>query len=195
MIHNFLFYGATLTMKIVNKFFTITLFSLLALSPLYGEAAQMETTQKIIEETQDMGSPLFDDSPIGEISYWKEFSRMMMILGFILGVVLLLAWLLRGFLNKRIKQINQTNIIKVLERRNLSQKSMIYLVEIYNKQYLIGDSSAGGVQFLADCKPLEAKETIEEEPLLSKTSKFSFMQILQRKLNEKQIKESPVRND
>jgi flagellar biogenesis protein FliO len=195
MIHNFLFYGATLTMKKVNKFFSITIFFFLAFSPLYGQTIEMETNQKKIEETQEMNSPLFDDDPIGEISYWKEFSRMMMILGFILGVVLLIAWLLRGFLNKRIKQINQTNIIKVLERRNLSQKSMIYLVEIYNKQYLIGDSSAGGVKFLADCKPSEATEVIEETSALSKTSKFSFMQILQRKLNEKQVKESTLKND
>ena len=113
-----------------------------------------------------------------------------MILGGILGVVLLIAWLLRNFLNSRIKQVNQSNIIKVLERRNLSQKSMMYLIEVYNKQFLIGDSAAGGVIFLMEC---EAQDESNLQAIDSphKHSKFSFMEILQRKLTEKKSKPTP----
>ena len=117
MIHDFLFYGFIVTMKNLNKFFTITFFLFLVLSPLYAEGAKLENAASTVEQVQEMNSPLLDDQAldeqvIHEMSYWKEFSRMMMILGFILGVVLLIAWLLKGFLNNRIKQINETNIIK-----------------------------------------------------------------------------------
>ncbi|MCH9632299.1 MAG: hypothetical protein S4CHLAM6_06310 [Chlamydiae bacterium] len=141
-----------------------------------------------LDEAPDMApaAAIFDDEPIKELSYWKEFFRMMFILGIILGVVLVLAWFLRGFLNKRVKQVNQNNIIKVIERRNLSQKSMLYLVEVNKKQFLIGDSAAGGVEYLKECTP--EHPTVSEantEDFENKVSKASFMEILQKKLTQK----------
>lgn len=128
----------------------------------------------------------FDEEPMRELSYWKEFFRMMFILGIILGVVLVLAWILRGYLNKRVKQVNQNNIIKVIERRNLSQKSMLYLVEVNQKQFLIGDSAAGGVEYLKECTPEQNTETeAVADDFENKVSKASFMEILQKKLTEK----------
>lgn len=134
----------------------------------------------------DAASIGFDEEPIRELSYWKEFFRMMFILGIILGVVLVIAWTLRGYLNKRVKQVNQNNIIKVIERRNLSQKSMLYLVEVNKKQFLIGDSAAGGVEYLKECTPEKSTETeAAVSDFANKVSKASFMEILQKKLTEK----------
>lgn len=135
------------------------------------------------------------DEP-GEYNYWQEFFRMMLILGMILGSVLVIAWFLKGFLNKRIKQVNQQNQIKVLERRNLSQKSMLYLIELAGKKMLIGDSASGGVKFLMNCPEEEQEEEMEAQTEALKTqnlaSKFSFSQILQKKLHSKAL--SPFSN-
>ena len=72
---------------------------------------------------------------------------------------------------------------------------MIYLVEIYEKQYLIGDSASGGVEFLANCEPNKEAITLNEETPLSRSGKASFMQILQKKLSEKQNKQKSLKND
>ncbi len=162
--------------------FSFSTFSFAEAEPPLPEALEELIQEGLAHEPE--GSLDFEDEPIKEISYWKEFFRMMMILGIILGVVLVLAWFLRGFLNKRVKQVNESNIIKVVERRNLSQKSMLYLVQVYQKQFLIGDSATGGVEYLKECTPEEV-ETPEEPDFETKGAKTTFMEILQRKLTDK----------
>lgn len=145
--------------------------------------------EKPVESTTDSQEVMIfedDTNSTVEMSYWKEFIRMMVVLGIILGVVLVIAWLLKNFLNSRVKSVNENNIIKLIERRNLSQKSMLYLVEVYQKQYLIGDSSNGGIQVIAECDTLEKDLTLEQ-PL--KANKSSFFEILQKKLSEKNFRQ------
>lgn len=195
MIHLFRFFYSNDMLKFTIKFFSLTfigffIFSSAVTSFLSAEEGVKEPVNKIEASKDTPPPPFIEDEATHELSYWKEFSRMMMILGAILGVVLLIAWLLRNFLNSRIKQVNQNNIIKVLERRNLSQKSMMYLIEVYNKQFLIGDSAAGGVEFLMTLDPQD-KISPEEVDLPLKNSKFSFMEILQRKLTQKQSQTTP----
>lgn len=145
-------------------------------------------------EQKDFASHLSEEGEISQFNeyleapqdfnYWQEFFRMMLILGIILGSVLILAWILKGYLNKRVKQINIQHQIKVLERRNLSQKSMIYLIEVEGQKMLIGDSASGGVQHLMTLSqeehPPQESEAVKTRDL---ASKFSFSQILQRKLS------------
>lgn len=127
-----------------------------------------------------------------EFNYWQQFFKMMFILGLILGFVLIVAWILKGYLNKRIKQVNSQNKIKVLERRNLSQKSMLYLVEVEGQKIVLGDSQSGGVQLLMNLngEPISPDETTKTQDI---ASKFSFSQILQRKLGRAQ-RPSPSQN-
>lgn len=158
-------------------------------SPLISEEVVMES----MEETENNDPLQIEEGGLRQMSYWKEFSRMMMILGCILGVVLILAWLLRGFLNKRVQLANESNLIKILERRNLSQKSMIYLIEVHGKQFLIGDSAAGGVEYLTECPKEQQRSTLTEPE--DKASKTSFMEILQRKLSEKKPNLLKLKND
>ncbi|MCH9634611.1 MAG: hypothetical protein S4CHLAM7_13640 [Chlamydiae bacterium] len=125
------------------------------------------------------------DEP-NEFNYWQQFFRMMLILGFILGSVLIIAWFLKGYLRKRVQQVNHQNRIKVLERRNLSQKSMLYLVEVAGKQMVISDSQSNGVQFLMNLEPSEEDSVpLPVEKTKDLASRFSFTQILQRKLTNK----------
>lgn len=182
--------------RISIKYFTIVFlfFSLLSVNfPLYSEPSPLASEELISVDNQKVEKSIFPDNSPEEINYWQEFSKMMVMLGLILGVVLLIAWFLKVFLNKRIKQVNESNIIKVLERRNLSQKSMMYLIEVYNRQFLIGDSASGGVEFLLECTEDAPSETPSSPPSLSKTSKHSFLDILQRKLTEKKTNLNPLK--
>lgn len=145
-----------------------------------GESTHTREVVHIEDEEMELPETLTSSEP-SEYNYWQQFFKMMFILGVILGVVLIIAWVLKGFLNKRIKQVNSQNQIKVLERRNLSQKSMLFLVEVDGKKMVVGDSQNGGLRLLMN---LDEEEIPESEA--SKTqdiaSKFSFSQILQRKL-------------
>ncbi len=178
---------------VTKKFFYIflLLFSL-TIMPKNASADSVDLVnnqESLIETPTDSQEVMiFDDESDSnvELSYWKEFIRMMVVLGIILGVVLVIAWLLRNFLNSRVKTINENNIIKLIERRNLSQKSMLYLVEVYQKQYLIGDSASGGVHVIAECDALEKNLTIEPSV---KPNKSSFFEILQKKLSEKNFRQ------
>lgn len=160
-------------------------------TPLFCEAPPpTSSSQEAILPTSlnaDNSIQDFELLPLKQMSYWKEFFRMMMVLGAILGVVLVLAWYLRNFLNKRVKQVNENHLIKILERRSLSQKSFLYLIEVNNKQILVGESASGGIKFLTDCNSTVAPEApfVDNE---SKELKPSFIEILQRKFVEKYSK-------
>lgn len=162
----------------------------LGLSALYGQEAEVApspvpaTELTISEEspTEQVTFILEDEEPIKNYSYWHEFFKMMLNLGVLLGAVLTLAWLLRGYLNKRVKTINEGHSIKILERRSLSQKSYLFLVEVDDKRLLIADSQNGGVQLLTACTSTEKeiKEEIKPYKHLEKSSSFS--DILQKKI-------------
>lgn len=188
-------------MKKLKSF--LILFSLLALNPLHANFTLSEIRPinsgphvtaddlerkdftSIASEEREVASQFTEylDAP-QEFNYWHEFFRMMLILGIILGVVLILAWILKGYLNKRVTHVNQQHRIKVLERRNLSQKSMLYLIEVEGQQMLIADSASGGVKHLMTLGqeelPAQESEAVKTRDL---ASKFSFSQILQRKLS------------
>lgn len=170
--------------------FNFVLHSSFSLSDVNQLTSEPSMTKEVVQLDEE-APPLFmeDSSEPGEYNYWQQFFRMMLILGLILGGVLIIAWFLKGYLNKRVMQVNLQNRIKVLERRNLSQKSMLYLIEVGGKQLVISDSQSGGVQFLMQC-PNDAENftPAEVEKTKDLASRFSFTQILQRKLSEKALK-------
>ena len=119
-----------------------------------------------------------DFSP-DKFDYWSEFLRMFLTLGIILGSVLIGAYLLKKVLNKKVLTANESYEIKIIERRALSQKANLYLIQVKDKEILISDS-ASGIQFLVDCK----KEELDNE------SK-EFAEIFEKLKKEKLLK-APV---
>lgn len=181
--------------RLSSKYFTITsllIVLLLGHSNLFAEPLPNAQEKTLPVDSKNIEKPIFPEDSPEEINYWQEFSKMMVMLGLILGAVLLIAWFLKAFLNKRIKQVNESNIIKVLERRNLSQKSMMYLIEVYDRQFLIGDSAAGGVEFLLECTG-DAPNEAPAPTSLTKATKHTFLEILQRKLTEKKSNLNPLK--
>ena len=106
--------------------------------------------------------------------FFSEFVKMLGILGLILGLILLMAWVLKKVMNTRIQQINTTSPIKVLESRTLSPKSAIYLLEIQGREIAVAES-LNGVTFLGEFPQVaESSEDLARNPV-------SFSKILEEK--------------
>lgn len=75
-----------------------------------------------------------------EDNFMKEFLSMLMTLGSIIALLLFASWMLKRVANTRIQQMNESSLIKILERRTISPKLSVYLVDIKGKQVAIAES-------------------------------------------------------
>ncbi|MBX9923784.1 MAG: flagellar biosynthetic protein FliO [Rhabdochlamydiaceae bacterium] len=73
-------------------------------------------------------------------SYEHAFIKMILTLGGLLVLVFLTLWLLRKFSQGRIGGFGSTKKIKILEKKPLSPKTVLYLVELDGKQVFIAES-------------------------------------------------------
>lgn len=72
-------------------------------------------------------------------------------------ILLMLNWALKKINQNRFEQLNATSDIKVIEKRILSHKATVYLIEIRDKTVAIAESPAG-VTLLTEFQGVE-KET------------------------------------
>jgi flagellar biogenesis protein FliO len=75
--------------------------------------------------------------------FYAEFARMMMMLGIIIIVLLGAMWFLKRLLNARVEQMNAASMIKVVERRVLSNKTTLYVLEAGSKRIIFAESHNG----------------------------------------------------
>ncbi|MBY0529059.1 MAG: flagellar biosynthetic protein FliO [Rhabdochlamydiaceae bacterium] len=131
------------------KFF-LTLFSFgITYIPL---CIQAETPPPVQEQTTPSQSatpaaplPVSGTEPQSEldqpaISYESAFIKMLVTLGGLILLVFLTIWILRRLGQGRFRGIGSQRSIEILEKRPLSAKSMLYIVQIGNKQVLISES-------------------------------------------------------
>lgn len=78
-----------------------------------------------------------------EDRFFYQFIKMLGTLGLLIGFMLFASWFLKRLLNTRVQQMNTTSYIKVIERRALSNKSSLYLVEVQGKTFVVGESMQG----------------------------------------------------
>jgi flagellar biosynthetic protein FliO len=98
-------------------------------------------------------------------NYWQEFVNMLITLGVILGLIFVTVWLLKRFMASRGRQLNRSSSIQILERRQLNQKSALYLVKIHQKKVVISESPAG-IQLICECgEEEESRDEVEDEEL------------------------------
>ncbi|NGX38209.1 MAG: hypothetical protein K1000chlam2_01381 [Chlamydiae bacterium] len=95
--------------------------------------------QKPDQEQTEPDQSLFDkaDAPI---TYKGAFLKMMLTLLALVALIVISVWMLRRVSRGRMKQMNYGRAIKVIERRPLSSKSVLYLVEISGKKVVIAES-------------------------------------------------------
>ena len=75
--------------------------------------------------------------------FWSAFTKMMLVLGALVGLLIVTSWFLKRLMQNRLEQLNKQQTIKIIERRVLGQKSLLYLVEVHGKRLVIGESPAG----------------------------------------------------
>lgn len=101
------------------------------------------TTSSDPTEPRDLG-PAVAPRPAGPGGdYAKQFVHMLLSLGFILVLMLVGAWVLKRMMSQRMLQANSSSAIKVLERRALSPKASVYLVEVNGQGLLVGETATG----------------------------------------------------
>lgn len=110
----------------------------------------------IFATTQDLAQEF---SQAQSFTYTHEFVNMMISLGVVLVLLIGTVWFLKKIMNARHTKLNEMHAIRILEKRMLSQKAALYLVEVNGKTVLIGDSPSG-IQ-----KVMEVNfEALEEDP-------------------------------
>lgn len=98
---------------------------------------------------KDMTGPVFPpEELIGKPGpetdrFLTEFISMLATLGLIISLILILAWFLKRMVNNSQMQGNETSLIKIIDRRSLSPKALVYLLEIEGKTLVVAESQTG----------------------------------------------------
>lgn len=75
--------------------------------------------------------------------FLSEFINMLTTLGVIVAIILIATWFLKRMVNTKIEQLNTTSLIKIVERRTLTPKTSLYLVDIKGAGFILAESING----------------------------------------------------
>lgn len=127
----------------------ILLFSLFY-APLFSE-----TPPNILTSSSEISNPVKNDTtPPQETSptsvptmhnFGLEFVKMLVILGIIIALLLFLSNYMKRFMQSKILQMNESSNIKVLDSRNISQRTIVHLVDIEGVQFALAESHTGTI--------------------------------------------------
>lgn len=124
-----------------------------------------------------------------DIDYFPDFLRMIVSLVFVIILILATTWFIKKFAKSRLRHMNQSNVIKIIERRVLHQKASLYLIDILGKGIVIAESNHGIhliTEFSADMNVEELANKIE----ISEKKNLNFSDILQKIKKKVPIKEN-----
>jgi len=122
--------------RALSKFLFLIFVAFSSLAYSQGEE-DSKAPPKQQEEAQ--GENFFDNVE-APVSYQGAFVKMMLTLLGLVALIVISVWMLRRVSHGRMKQMNSGRNIKILERRPLSAKSVLYLVEIGDKKVVIAES-------------------------------------------------------
>ena len=113
--------------------------------PPYPQMASPVDAAAPVEGSGD--APAVEMAPEGEApkvggAYENAFVKMFLMLLLLIVLVFFTIWMFKRLSHGRIRLLNNTRSIKILERRPLSAKSILYLVEVGGKQVLVSESQA-----------------------------------------------------
>ncbi|HSX03804.1 MAG TPA: flagellar biosynthetic protein FliO [Rhabdochlamydiaceae bacterium] len=131
------FRDASLSKFQFSKFFGYRLFFILilALSSSIAFGADEQKTPTELPSPFDQ-----ETTPVEPVSYQGAFVKMMLTLFALIVFIILSVWMMRRLSHGRMKQMNYGRAIKILERRPLSAKSILYVIEVNGKKILISES-------------------------------------------------------
>lgn len=77
---------------------------------------------------------------IPDTQYQTTFWKMILILFALIGLMIISVWLFKRISKVKITQANAYKTIKILEKRVLSPKSMLYIIEVDGKKIILSES-------------------------------------------------------
>ena len=114
-----------------------------------------------IQPPKDINEPLFpyDLSKMEQQNsrFFSELLSMLATLGLVIAFLIVVAWFLKRLMNTRIEQMNAGSRIKIVERRMLSNKSSLYMIDVEGKSILITESQHG-------CSALDLTQSLVRTP-------------------------------
>jgi flagellar biogenesis protein FliO len=155
------------------------LFSLIAPLVAQQENVNSSAPPQAAPRSNHSPNPPTDTLPEEFKDYQEESTlmpalmNMLLMLGLLVLLIFLASWILRKVVNTRIQQVNDTSDIKVVERRSLTAKTAIYLLQIRDKEIAVAESS-NGISLLSIFQPNEES-----------SSPSSFDRVLQQKKDAK----------
>jgi flagellar biogenesis protein FliO len=128
---------------------------------------------------------LADDFSTSDVEISSQITSMIGTLVLMIAAVIFLAFVVKKFMNSKMQTINNLNAIKILEKRSLSPKSHLYLIEVQGKQLLISESQMG-LNSIAEIpikeNPIDQKVNCQETLSFAKLLKSKLKLPLQRPL-------------
>lgn len=127
-------------------FFVLALFSVSFLNPGSLISEEQQTIRQKLENEIPLPPSLREGDKKQaprEDNFRGEFLNMLMTLGAIITILLVASWLLKRMASTRVLQINESSLIKILERRSINAKTSVYLLDIKGKQIAIAESTSG----------------------------------------------------
>ena len=113
------------------------LFLFLLASPLALQANESADPKEATQEEAEYNSPYGSLDPQ---DFKATFFKTLALIAMSLGVVIGLLWLVKQFSQRRFKSLNQQRYIKVIEKRPISPKTMLYVIEVANEQIVLSES-------------------------------------------------------
>lgn len=123
-------------MKQIVKFFFALIWTLAPMA-YAADAPAAPAPNEQLDQNQVPTEAMPENMPI---SYKGAFAKMMLSLLVLIVLVVMSVWLLRRIAQGRFHQLNSGRAIKILERRPLSGKSILYVVQIGHKKVVIAES-------------------------------------------------------
>ena len=116
--------------------------------PIYAQDKKPQTNEITIpEEFKSVQDPFEEikkeSKEQDQDKFFYEFLNMLATLGLLVAALLGASWFVKRMMNTRVQQMNSSSLIKVTERRSLSPKTVIYLLEIQGKTLVVGETPAG----------------------------------------------------
>lgn len=127
--------------------------------------------------------PLCAEETNTHTSYLHDVVHMLITLMLLLFVVAGTLYLLKKLMRSRLRYLNRSTAIKILEKRALSQKSSLYLIDILGKGVVVSESQ-GHIQLICEFPKEVDITTLMEETQSCEPAKPSFKEMMQDKIGK-----------
>lgn len=127
-------------MLIVFRLFLMATFFMLpaTLTPLPQDQMPQEFSEALKKDN-------LEELPVEEQTnrFLYEFIKMLIMLGGLIILLLAANWYVKRLGSQRDQKTNVESVIKIIEKRSLSPRSVVYLLEVDGKSILVGETPHG----------------------------------------------------